>query len=338
MKTFLAALFLSSTLYAALDTPESEWDAPSLEMVVSEELVALDPNSFGSQPMTPQDIQIPASILEPRAQKNSFLAVSLSSILPGLGHVYLDNMQTAGGLIGTATLSVLGSRLNGSSHSQDFIRSTSSLAFRTTWLYGLYAAYRDVRNFNGQGNYSYKMPTDSLLDLTAAPFNLQVLKKPEVWGGLVGSMAIAAGVGYLATRTISRSTPSLSLKKNFSPLTAFPIGIGEEAFFRGFLQSQFSEWLTPWGGVILSSIAFGAAHIPNAWSFEPEFRNGYYSVVVPWITLFGVYDGWLTLKNHSLKESVAIHAWYDFILFAIGTLAGQAAITGRAEFALAAPF
>ena len=119
---------------------------------------------------------------------------------------------------------------------------------------------------------------------------------------------------------------------------ALPVGIGEEAFFRGYLQPVFSEWLTPWGGITASSAIFGAAHILNAQTMAPEHRWRYYSFILPFITSFGVYFGWLTHKNNSLQESVALHTWYDFIIFTVSSLDTQAAGTGRSSFAIAIPF
>ena len=340
IKFLFTIVCISSTLSAELlDKLEDELDEIPLETTFSEELAAFDTSFLIQQPITSQEIQLPAPVFELRSPKSSFFTVGLSSLIPGLGHVYLGDMKTAGALVGSTGAGLgLGFGLSSSSHSKAFIRSTSFLAVETTWFYGIYAAYRDVRTYNGQTGYSYKMPTDSLGDLTSAPFNFRVLKKPEVWGGLLGSLAIAVGAAYLAFPEENHIQPSLSLKRTLSPFTALPIGIGEESFFRGFLQSQLSEWFTPWGGIILSSIAFGVLHIPNAWDLEPQDRRGYYTTIVPLITLAGIYDGWLTYKNHSLKESVAIHTWYDCILFTIGSLSSQALIKGRSEFAIAIPF
>ena len=323
MKILLISLFMASALFG--------------EELVGE-VVSLD-TSFLQKSLVPQEIELSLPLTQPQAYKSSVLAVGLSVIVPGLGHAYLGDMRTAGCLIGSSWAGMgLGYGLNSSNETKEFIRSTSLLTAQTTWFYGLYAAYRDVRKFNGPSNYSYKMPTDSFADLTAAPFNFRVMKKPEVWGGLIGSLAIAVGTAYLTFPKEAHISPALSIKRTLFPVTALPIGIGEESFFRGFLQSAFSEWLTPWGGVAVSSVLFGAAHIPNAWGLESHHRRNYYSVIVPLITLFGVYDGWLTLKNHSLKESVALHAWYDGILFAIGSMASQAAINGRMEMAVAFSF
>ena len=182
------------------------------------------------------------------------------------------------------------------------------------------------------------MPTDSLSDLTTAPFRFSVMKKPEVWGGILGALACGIGMGYLASPKEARIQMKLSSEPSFSPLVALPVGIGEEALFRGFLQSQLSESLTPWGGIAISSLAFAAVHIPNANAFEPEDRFRYYTFGLPLIAGIGVYCGHLTQKNHSLKESVALHTWYDFVIFSAGALAGRAAITGRYQFAFSTPF
>lgn len=157
-----------------------------------------------------------------------------------------------------------------------------------------------------------------------------------MWGGLLGKFALAFTIGYL-------TLPKESVRNNFlasgmRSFAAFPVGWGEESFFRGFLQSRLSETFTPWGGIALSSLLFGAAHIPNARGLAPENRREFYSFAVPLITLGGVYYGWLTYKNQSLQECVAMHTWYDFILITLGFLASQAAITVGAKWMADWPF
>jgi len=321
MKTLLTILCSTSLLYSEV----IEEQIP--------ELIQFDQNLI-QQPLTLEAMQFPEPALELSRQKSSFLAVSLSTLMPGLGNAYLGDFKTASGFFGTVSSTIGVAAL---SESNETIQLNNLITAQNVWSYGIYAAYRDVRIYNGQLGYSYKMPSDSLSDLTTAPFRFSVMKKPEVWGGILGALACGIGMGSLMHNK-ARIPIKLSSEMSISPFVALPVGIGEEAFFRGFLQSQLSEVLTPWGGIAVSSLAFGAVHIPNAMALEPEDRWRYYAFGLPLITGIGVYCGWLTQKNHSLKESVALHTWYDFVVFSAGTLASGAAITGRYEFAFSTPF
>lgn len=327
-------IFLSLINYSSFYGGSSDLGEEILiEQNTSEEIPNPALSSFSQKPF--HLTEAPAPHLQKNFFKNSFLTVGLSLLAPGLGHVYLGDMKTAGGLFGTVGLAAGTISI---SPADPFIFSNSALTIQTTWLYGLYAAYRDVRIHNGQVGYTYKMPTDNLVDLISAPFSWSVIKKTEVWGGLLGSFAIAVTATYFAFSDQSFTASSIPLKRIFSPLAALPVGIGEESFCRGFLQSIFSEALTPWGGIFLSSLIFGALHIPNAWDMEPQDRRPYYTVVVPLLTLSGVYDGWLTYKNCSLRESVALHTLYDFTLFSLSALFGQSTLKERSNFAIAFPF
>jgi membrane protease YdiL (CAAX protease family) len=280
------------------------------------------------------ELQMPAPIFEVPRRKNALLAAGLSGLVPGLGHAYLGDWKTAGGLMGGTGL---GLGLAALSESHEAFQATSLITVQATSFYGIYAAYRDARIYNGQLGYSYKMPTDSLADLSSAPFRWSVIKKPEVWGGLIGSLALATAVGYFFFPEKSEAPAAAAISNPWFPIVALPIGIGEESFFRGFLMPQFSEWTTPWGGIALSSVVFGAMHIPNAMGLEPEDRRSYYTASLPLITALGAYCGWLTHKNHSLKESVALHTWYDFAIFAVSTFANQAMIKGPTGFSISIP-
>jgi membrane protease YdiL (CAAX protease family) len=291
-----------------------------------EEVALFDP--IPTIQSTQQEIQLPAPPLA-RPQKSVGWAVLLSSLFPGLGHVYLDDMKMAGGLAGAGGAG-LGFGLN--PHASKSIRLSSLMTYQTICSYSLYSVYRDVRAYNGPSSYTYKMPADDLTDLTTAPFSWKVMKKPEVWGGVLSLLAIATGVSYLAFPGGTSKSAEDYPETKMSPLLSVPIGVGEEALFRGFLQASLAESFNPWGGIALSSIAFGAAHIPNAQALRPENRWRYYSFIVPLLTAFGSYAGWLTYKNHSLKESVALHTWYDMVLFAAGSFATEANITRERQY------
>lgn len=285
-------------------------------------------------PITSSELTPPAPVLQ-SSYKSPAIAASLS-IIPGLGHVYLGDMKTAGALFGSAGLAA-GAFL--ATQNNESLLLTSFVCFETSLFYGVYSAYRDARMLHGISSYSYQMPVDLLADLAYAPFRLSVLKKPEVWGGILGAMAIAVTTVYFAYPEKENVRLAASMT-SVKPLLSLPIAIGEETFFRGFVQSALSESCTPWGGLVLSSLAFGAAHIPNAQDLDADQRWRYYSFSLPLITGLGAYFGWLTQKNHSLKEAVAMHMWYDFIIFSTEFIASKVSKASMrpAHFAVAIPF
>ncbi len=294
------------------------------------------PQFTGSNP-TLEMIPPPSFKIEP-PQKSPTWAATLSSIFPGFGHAYLGDKETAAQLFATGTATLTLAFV--SDVSPSFTKSNLA-TFQSASFYSIYAAYRDARILNGINNYSYKMPTDSFADLTKAPFRWSVLKKPEVWGGFLGALGLAVGATYCYDRFVGEVAirPQFSSKYSpFSPAVALPVGIGEEAFFHGYLQTQISENISPSAGILFSGLLFGAAHIPNALALPEESRWGYYTFSLPLITAFGTYTAWLTNKNHSIQEGVAIHSWYDFVVFSISALSNEWASTGNPGFAFAITF
>jgi len=275
------------------------------------------------------DISLPALSTQ---KKSTFLSVGLSGLFPGLGHAYLGDYTTASALMGS---SGVGYGLAQFTFFEPYLEG-DMLALSTVWSYGVYSAYRDVRAYNGGSSYLYKMPQDSFVDLAWAPFQVSVLKKPEVWGGILGALTLGSIISTLAFPQSEELHIHMS-PNTYPPVYAFPVSIGEESLFRGFLQSTIAESYGPWTGIILSSIAFGAAHIPNAQLLEKEDQMRYYTYILPYLSSMGAYLGWLTYKNQSLKESVAIHAWYDFAIFLGSSIASSAAI-GKPNFSLSVSF
>jgi membrane protease YdiL (CAAX protease family) len=297
-------------------------------------LCAEETLSIMQEPIPQNVMELPPPKFEP-GQKNAAIAVPLA-IIPGLGHAYLGDWETAGSLFGS-TVTFLGVGLAGIENRN--ITTPMNYGLDTDVCYSIYAAYRDTRYHNGISNYSYRMPMDSFADLAFASFNPSVLKKPEVWGGFLGSMAIAMGIGYL--EHVASKTLSHGPKNSFFPPYAFTVGIREEALFRGYLQSQIAEYTNPATGIILSSLLFGAAHIPNATSEKLGIDDPkrYYLYTLPFITAYGAYFGWMANKNHSLKECVALHSWYDFTLFALHYFGKEAYIPrGPAGFSMSFSF
>ncbi len=298
------------------------------------EVFNLDQSTSVQHSFNAEELHFPHPVLQVKQHKSTYVTMGLA-LVPGLGHTYLGEWKTAAGLFGTTCGAIGATGIEGTS---DSFKLNSLVTAQNTWSYGIYAAYRDVRAYNGQLGYQYKMPTDTIANLTSAPFRTSVLKKPEVWGGFLGAMALGVGVSYLAFPHDAAIRTNLSSGMQIYPISALPVGVGEEAFFRGFLQSGLSEYFTPWGGIALSSLAFGAMHAPNAMALAPEHRWRYYTFSLPLITTLGAYFGWMTQKNNSLQPSVALHTWYDFVLFAANALATRASIISRADFQFSTDF
>lgn len=320
MKRSIAQKSLSVVLTALVPFSLVAQDA-QLSTPVSYEPVVDAKQSMYVAPMTPSGtIDLIPPVLRPA--RSPVVAGCLSSVLPGLGHYYLGATDTgsvflgsviAGGLVALAT--------------SKKIPSISTAMFRTTSClsrYSAFAAYRDASFYSG--NISPNLPREDLKQLAAASFQWSVIKKPEVWGGVLGSLALASTVMYFAhSHAASASTNAVYVY----PLGAFPISVGEESLFRGFIQTALLEKMSPWGAITLSSLIFGAAHISNTLDMEKPDRKRYYTYSLPLITSLGAYMGWLAYKNHSLQESVAVHAWYDFTVFLVGAMASTASTGGK---------
>jgi hypothetical protein len=77
-------------------------------------------------------------------------------------------------------------------------------------------------------------------------------------------------------------------------------GVGEEMFFRGFLQALLARWLSAWAALATASALFGLLHL-----ITPT-----YALLA---TAMGAYLGWLWVVNGNLLVVVIAHALYDFV-------------------------
>ncbi len=87
---------------------------------------------------------------------------------------------------------------------------------------------------------------------------------------------------------------------------ALAAGIGEELFFRGFVQRQIGVWS--------QGVLFALAHAANA------------SVVQMVVTLaIGLGFGWWIRRGGSMYATIATHATYNFVLLALALSFADAA-------------
>ena len=83
-------------------------------------------------------------------------------------------------------------------------------------------------------------------------------------------------------------------------LVAALAGLGEEALFRGVMQTALLARVPAWAAVLLTAAAFGLAHALTL----------AYAVLA---ALVGGYLGWLHVASGNLLVPILAHALYDFV-------------------------
>jgi membrane protease YdiL (CAAX protease family) len=87
-------------------------------------------------------------------------------------------------------------------------------------------------------------------------------------------------------------------------------GVGEELFFRGFLQPALVEWTgSVWWGIAAASVVFGLCHPISV----------VYFVLVMGV---GVYLGGVVFYTENLLDAMVAHAVYDFLALVVLTRGG----------------
>jgi membrane protease YdiL (CAAX protease family) len=275
-------------------------------------------------------------------RKRPGTAAGLALLCPGCGHFYLRQKGTGAAYLGTQ-LALIGGTvlllqdqtvdLNGASSSaRGPIGIQLAAAFQNLTFYSIFDAYRDARIGRDDLGYKFKMTRESLGDLASAPFRPSVIKSPWVWAGVPLMLAAGIGVSYLIQpeelteyKTIFEVDQVNFLGKNMSRGTGFAagfayfaalftgVGVGEEALFRGVIQTEMEERFGTYGGLAVASAIFGAVHVFNFLQ-DPETA----AVAVPLISILGAGMGLAYIRtNHHLSTSVAMHFWYDTLLSAI---------------------
>jgi membrane protease YdiL (CAAX protease family) len=281
-----------------------------------------------------------------RTYKSPARATALSILFPGIGQMYLDDWGTGCGLmgLGLAELTSIGiTTQDGWPQDEATLQNDptfmlSLMWYQNTMFYSSFAAYRDARLLIDNEGYRYPVPEETLTDLLVAPFDPDTFFEPEVALGLVGWIGVGLLVSYLVEGNLVSGGGTLfsrdrinfmgeqmhpgwgaTLGELYYLSLMTPVAIGEEAFFRGLVQSGFSELMGRWGGWATASLMFGAIHAPNALLLdESRQRVRYLAIGVPFLTLSGGYLGWVYMHNRfSLKEPVALHFWYNFLLSTI---------------------
>lgn len=198
-------------------------------------------------------------------------------------------------------------RRNTSSASSDSDETFDSESRRAAWGLQSYMAAGFVSSFHAfrkaaetkkaQGEYLFLKHEETTGDLLLAPLRMDYLLKPSVFiplGLLVGLIA-----GEYGGDRFNWTGDDIA----FGTGVSLNAGIGEEAFFRGYMMPYLRQsWGSDFYSNLGTSTVFAAAHLNTNKFPWPQF-------------LMGMYLGWRTQKNEwRMSESVFIHTWWDIII------------------------
>jgi len=246
--------------------------------------------------------------------KNPTLSGLFSLVIPGAGHAYQGKWGKAGIFAGIeAGLLTSALTMKVETRNDDMLRANLSRVFLNTHFYNVYASYQDARISNKNKNYNTPISKRSVVDLLTAPVNLDIITRPTfllpmgIISGLVGLRLIVAN----GNSGVDTSTEKKIWGTSILAAQSTGIGLGEEAFFRGYLQPEFTDLFgKEWLGILSQALVFGAAHYNSGGvTLEQKLQK------VLFTSWSAIYGGWLFAKNkQDLRENIAIHAWWDFII------------------------
>ncbi len=107
--------------------------------------------------------------------------------------------------------------------------------------------------------------------------------------------------------------PTTSIRISALIMGALLSGVGEEAGFRGVMQSQL-ERFGPTVAIAVTSVMFAAAHLTHGWSVVP---------LMPGYFLLSVLYGLLAYRTGSILPGMALHALGDLAVAYFVTLGGH---------------
>jgi hypothetical protein len=171
----------------------------------------------------------------------------------------------------------------------------------STMMYSSYSAFRDA------GGTGKRTKDEDAFSIASAPFDPDVLKEPTVFVpiALIAVMSVASykspGKPILAPDSVRRdgTLPGVAFINGISP------AIGEEAFFRGYLNESLIVNYGPIWGIAGSSTLFMLAHEGTSDAAQGRLAR----------LAGGVFLGWLHIYHgFDIRPGTAVHFWYNFLL------------------------
>jgi len=94
------------------------------------------------------------------------------------------------------------------------------------------------------------------------------------------------------------------------------MGLPEEFFFRGFLQSRFSKVIkSEWKSILITSFLFGLYHLPNLFLNNSSLTHGHIimSIIIALTEqgFVGILFGIIWAKTHNLSACIFVHSFID---------------------------
>lgn len=272
----------------------------------------------------------PEATWDPEARRapRPGVAGGLALLFPGLGHWYVGETGR-GAVFFAAEAAELGAAVTviaTSGWDPDNPADTRNqrallpLAWlQNTHLLGVYDAWRIARVKGGR-----EVPTPDTARLLLAPVDFRHLKRPAVTLPLAVVWAAGIGASYAAYRdgsgeatlyelpivpVFSREVPrsvGLATALGYYGTTFYAVGIGEEAVFRGVIQTSLEDRLGPFWGWLTASVFFGALHAFNGQTPAQS------AVAVAVTTTLGGYLGWMYQRDgYDLSAATFMHTWYN---------------------------
>lgn len=193
----------------------------------------------------------------------------------------------------------------------------------TTWssLLAGYSQWQAYQSLTG-GRDSETAQTPSLTSLLFAPYRIENLLNfdffpvfPLTVLGQIGLEDLSAYARFFRRERVDfwglsvKPIVGLSLNAMFTLLLVHANSTVEEILYRGLRLET--------GGVVRSSISFGAAHLPNMLAPGVSIEATLYQTL--FATLFGFYAADRTVANgYRLERVIALHFWHNVVAFMLG--------------------
>lgn len=248
----------------------------------------------------------------PERQRGLFFAPIASVFLPGLdqwveGQYRSATVYSSYAAVGAITFLGNKSGFSPSSNVNDILEARERraewglLAYQDAGLLSAYHAFRTAaESRKPSGQFAFLKNDETSGDLLLAPLRFSLLLKPTVFVPL-GFLAILSSPHGSADREryVWRGRDLF-----FSSAISYNAGVGEEAFFHGYMMPALREsGLSDNWSNAATSLMFALAHL------SPDDK-------VPWPQfVISLYLGWITTENDwTLSQSVFIHTWWDVII------------------------